>query len=170
MLATVHNTHLPQFVSPILELRALLIDALSQDWQGRSMFMFPPFPLLSKVIQKLRTTQEGEMILIAYLPGGHHNRASTSTTSLCGPPSLLSVQPGPSVTTGICLGWQVLPSACLDSLMQHYQTAGFLRRSLDLWQPLEDPQHTECTTTGGLASLTGPQDKELISLVPQLLK
>ena len=37
------------------------------------MFMFPPFPLLSKVIQKLRTTQEGEVILIAYLPGGHHN-------------------------------------------------------------------------------------------------
>ena len=65
MLATDHNTHLPQFVSPIMEPRALLIDALSQD--------FPPFPLLSKVIQKLRTTEDGEVILIAYLPGGHHN-------------------------------------------------------------------------------------------------
>ena len=73
MLATVYNMHLPQFVSPILEPLGLVIDALSQDWQGRSLFMFPPFPLLSKVIQKLRTTQEGEMILIAYLPGGHHN-------------------------------------------------------------------------------------------------
>ena len=51
MLATVHNTHLPQFVSPISEPRALAIDALSQDWQGSLMFMFPPFPLLSKVIQ-----------------------------------------------------------------------------------------------------------------------
>ena len=29
------------------------------------MFMFPPFSLLSKVIQKLRKTQEGEVILIA---------------------------------------------------------------------------------------------------------
>ena len=29
------------------------------------MYMFPSFPLLSKVIQKLRMTQEGEMILIA---------------------------------------------------------------------------------------------------------
>ena len=29
------------------------------------MFMFPPFPLLSKVIQKLRTTQECEVMLIA---------------------------------------------------------------------------------------------------------
>ena len=33
---------------------------------------------------------------------------STSTSSLCGPPSLLSIQPGPIVTTGICLGWQVV--------------------------------------------------------------
>ena len=48
-----------------LQLMALAIDALSQDWQGRSMYIFPLFPLLSKVIQKLRTTQEGEVILIA---------------------------------------------------------------------------------------------------------
>ena len=32
MFATVHNTHLPQFISPIPEPRALVIDALSQDW------------------------------------------------------------------------------------------------------------------------------------------
>ena len=71
MLATVHNTHLPQFMSPILVPQALAIDALSQDWQGRLMFMFPLFPLLSKVIQKLRTTQEGEVILIS--PWWPHN-------------------------------------------------------------------------------------------------
>ena len=63
--ATVCNMHLPQFMSPVPEPRALAIDALSQDWQGRSMYMLPPFPLLNKVIQKLRTTQEGEVILIA---------------------------------------------------------------------------------------------------------
>ena len=60
--ATFHNTHLPQFTSPILEPRALAKDA--QDRPGRSMYMFPPFPLLSKVIQKLQTTQEGEVILM----------------------------------------------------------------------------------------------------------
>ena len=48
MFATVTNSHLPRFMSPILEPRALVVDALSQDWQGRSMYMFPPFPLLSK--------------------------------------------------------------------------------------------------------------------------
>ena len=57
MFATVSNSRLPQFMSPIPEPRALAVDALSQDWQGRSMYMFPPFPLLSKVIQKLWSTQ-----------------------------------------------------------------------------------------------------------------
>ena len=63
--ATVSNSRLPQFMSPIPEPQALAVDALSQDWQGRSMYMFPPFPLLSKVIQKLRSTQEAEVILIS---------------------------------------------------------------------------------------------------------
>ena len=49
----------PQFMFPIPEPRAPTIDALLQDWQGRLMYMFSPFPLLSKV------TQEGEVILIA---------------------------------------------------------------------------------------------------------
>ena len=130
--------------------------------------MFPPFPLLSKVIQKLRTTQEDEVILIA--PWWPSQPWCPHLLCLCGPSSLLSVQPGPTVTTGKCLGWQVVQSACMEAPMQQYQKAGSLRRSLDSWQPLEDPQHTECTMTGGFASLTGPQDKELIRLVPQLLK
>ena len=171
MLATVHNTHLPQFMSPILDLepRPLALDALSQDWQGRLMFMFPPFPLLNKVIQKLRTTQEGEVILISrWWPS---QLWFPHLLRLClDHPLFLSVQPGTTVTTGICLGWQVVPSACLEALMQHYQTAGFLKRSLDSWQPIEDPPQTECTTTGGFAMLTGPQDKEFIHFVPQLLK
>ena len=61
----VSNSHLPQFMSPIPEPRAQAVDALSQDWQGRSMYMFPPFPLLNKVIQKLRSTQTAEVILVA---------------------------------------------------------------------------------------------------------
>ena len=41
MFVTVYNMHLPQFMSPISGPRALAIDALSQDWQGKWMFMFP---------------------------------------------------------------------------------------------------------------------------------
>ena len=65
MFATLSNSHLPRFMSPIPEPRALAMDALSQDWQGRSMYMFPPFPLLNKVMQKLRSTQVVEVILVA---------------------------------------------------------------------------------------------------------
>ena len=36
-----------------------------------------------------------------------------------------SVQPGPTVTTGICLGWQVVLSASLEALMQHYKSRIF---------------------------------------------
>ena len=86
--------------------------------------MFPPFPLLSKVIQKLRTTQEGEVILTAPLVT-ISTVVPTSTTSVCGPPSHHSVPPGPTFTTGMRLGRQVVPSARLKALMQHYQTARF---------------------------------------------
>ena len=65
MFATLLNSHLPRFMSPIPEPRALAVDALSQDWQGRSMYMFPPFPLINKVMQKLRSTQVAEVILVA---------------------------------------------------------------------------------------------------------
>ena len=131
------------------------------------MFMFSPFPLLSKVIQKLRTTQEGEVILIA--PWWSSQPWCPHLLHLCVDHPLffpysrdLLSQQG-YVSDG-------KSNACLEAPMQQYQTAGFWRRSLDLWQPIEDPQHTECTTTDGFASLTGPQDKELIRLDPQLLK
>ena len=65
-----HVCHSPQHASSpvyvsIPEPRALAVDALSRDLHGRLIYMFPQFPLLNKVIQKLRTTQEGDLILIA---------------------------------------------------------------------------------------------------------
>ena len=85
------------------------------------------FPLLSKVIQKLRTTQEGEVILIAPLVA-ITTVVFTPTMPVCVPPSILSVSPRPSVTTWICLKRQVVPSACMEALMQHYQVAGFSKK------------------------------------------
>ena len=118
--ATVHNTHLPQFMALVPEPRERTIDALSQDWQGRSMYMFPPFLLLNKVIQKLRTTQTGEVILIRPLV------AVTPATIECGSPAtILSVPQRPFVTTGLYLKRQVIPSGRMEALMQHYQAAGF---------------------------------------------
>ena len=55
MFATLSNSHLPLFMSPVPEPRALAVD--SQDWQGRSMF--PPFPLLNKVATSLQLFNKG---------------------------------------------------------------------------------------------------------------
>ena len=49
------------------------------------------------------------------------------------------------------VGWQVVPSACMEPLMQHFQAAGFQKRSLDSQQLLEVPPQTECMTTGCFA-------------------
>ena len=126
MFATVSNSHLPRFMSPIPEPRALAVDALSQDWQGRSMYMFPPFSLLNKVIQKLRSTQAAEVILVApwWLK---QSWFSTPTSSLCGSPPVLSLPSRSPVPAGseVCLGRKVIPSACMEALMRHYKAAGF---------------------------------------------
>ena len=52
---------------------------------------------------------------------------STLATTVCGPPSILSVPPRPAVPTGVYLERQVVPSARMEALMQHYQAAGFLK-------------------------------------------
>ena len=93
------------------------------------MFMFPPFPLLST--QKL-TTQEGKVILIApwwpSQPWFPHLLRLCVDHPLFFPYSYFPY--GPTVTTGICLGWQVVLSACLEALMHLYQKAGFFRSRL----------------------------------------
>ena len=56
-------------------------------------------------------------------PGlGRSTVVSTLATTVCGPPSILSVPSRPTVTTGVCFEWQVM-----EALMQHYKAAGFSR-------------------------------------------
>ena len=167
MFATVSNSHLPRFMSPIPEPRALAVDALSQDWQGRSMYMFPPFPLLNKVIQKLRSTQAAEVVLIApwwpsqsWIP---HLLRLCVEHPLAFPyhRDLLSQQDHKYVSDG--KSYHLL--SCDTIKQQAFQT-----RSLGSRQPVGGPQPIACTTIGGFASLDGPQGKGLIRLIPQLLK
>ena len=119
MFATVSNSHLPWFMSPIPEPRALAVDALSQDWQGRSVYMFPPFPLLNKVIQKLRSTQAAKVVLIA--PWWPSQSWFPHLLRLAWPFPGLSLPSGSSVPAGseVCLGRKVIPSACMEALMRH---------------------------------------------------
>ena len=56
------------------------------------------------------------------------NVVSTPNTIECGSPAtILSVPQRPFVTTGLYLKRQVVPSARMEALMQHYQAAGFSR-------------------------------------------
>ena len=66
-----HVCHSPQHASSPVYVSNLGASSTCHRWQGRPIFMFPPFPLPFIVIQKLRTTQEGEVILIA--PWWPHN-------------------------------------------------------------------------------------------------
>ena len=86
---------------------------------------------------------------------------STSTPSECGPPSHHSVPPLPTVTTGVCLGQQVVTYARMEALMQHFKAAG---SSEDVSRLAAAPKRpsTDCMTTSRCASLTGPQDKEFL--------
>ena len=96
-------------------------------------------PLLNKVIQKLC-----EIILMA--PWWPSQVWFPHLLCMCGPPSHHSILPEPPVTTEICLGQQVAPSAHLEARMQHYQAAGFSEEVSMLH--IENPQQTECMMTG----------------------
>ena len=169
MFATLLNARLPQFMSLTPEPRALAVDALSQDWQGRSMYMFPLFPLLNKVIQKIWSTQEADVILIApwwpkqsWFP--HPLRLCMDHSLFFPYRDLLSQQDQRYISDGK-YRLHALRLSCDTTKQQAFQT-----RSLGLQQHLGDPQPIACTTIGGFASPDGLQGRDLTRLIPQLLK
>ena len=64
LLATFQNRKLPLFVSPIPDLRALAVDALSMSWRNQFLYAFPPLPLLPLVLRKV-SDELTTIILIA---------------------------------------------------------------------------------------------------------
>ena len=173
MFATLSNSHLPRFMSPVPEPRAPAVDALSQDWQGRSMYMFPPFPLLSKVVQKLLSTQVAEVILVApwwpsqpWFPHLHVLHLFVEhLLSLPYRRDLLSQQDQKYISDGKSFHLHVWRLSCDTTKQQAFQT-----RSLGSRQLLGDPRPITCTTTDGVVSHDGLRDKVLIYLTPQPLR
>ena len=84
---------------------------------------------------------------------------STPTSTLCGSTTVLSIPPRSTVSaeSGIHLGLKVIPFARIEALSDITRQQDFQTRSLGLPQHLGDPQPIASTTTGGFASLTGPQ-------------
>ena len=56
LFATRLNHRLPLYVSPVLDPGAWALDALTLDWDQLIAYAFPPFNLLPRVLQKVRTS------------------------------------------------------------------------------------------------------------------
>ena len=65
LFATRFNHKLPRFVSPVPDLLAWKVDALSVPWQNLDAYVFPPVALLGKVVSKLIDQGFHRVILIA---------------------------------------------------------------------------------------------------------
>jgi hypothetical protein len=62
--ATAMNAQIPSYFSPVPDENAAALDAFNQNWNGWALYMFPPFTLLSQVIQKLAVSTQLEVLLI----------------------------------------------------------------------------------------------------------
>ena len=56
LFATRLNNRLPLYVAPNVDHSAWAVDALTLDWNGLEAYAFPPFILLPKVLQKIRSS------------------------------------------------------------------------------------------------------------------
>ena len=65
LFATKFNRKLPRFVSPVPDLLAWKVDALSVPWQDLDAYVFPPVAVLGKVVSKLMDQGFHRVILIA---------------------------------------------------------------------------------------------------------
>ena len=65
LFATRFNHKLPQFVSPVPDPAAWVVDALSLPWESLDVYAFPPISLIPQVIAKMMDQGCRRMILIA---------------------------------------------------------------------------------------------------------
>ena len=142
------------------------VDALSQDWQGRSVYMFPPFPAHQSHSEapvhpggrsNFRSLLVAETVVVF-----HTYFVFVWITPVCFlyHRDLLSQQDQKYVLDGKSYHLHAWRLSCDTIKQQAFQT-----RSLGSLQPLRGPQPIACTTIGGFASLLGPQDKGLIRLI-----
>ena len=109
-LSVGHVCHSPQHASSPVYVSDSGASMLCKTSKGGRCTGFHLFPC-STSHSELRTTQEGELILIA--PGGRCNRGSHIYCVCVWTTLHHSVSLGLTVKTRVCLGWQVVPSAHL---------------------------------------------------------
>ena len=67
LFATHPNAKLPLYCSLVLDPQAVFEDAFRHPWDGLDMYTFPPFPLVGRVVARVRETPNLSMTLVAPL-------------------------------------------------------------------------------------------------------
>ena len=158
MYATVSNSLLPRLMSPIPDPRAIVVDALSQVWQGRS--------LLVNVHVSNHSPCSTEFFRRSHSDGRDDSHSPWWPNQLCLPHllrlcvehplilpyrrDLLSQQNQKYISDEMSYHLHAWRLSC-DTIRQQ----GFQTRSLGSQQLLGGPQPIACTTIGGFASFDG---------------
>ena len=89
-------------MSPVLEPKALAVDALSQPWQGHLMYMFLPFSCAKQDLPETwsHSERQGHSTCISPLMA-ISTVVPTSGSVVCGPSTISSILSGPAVTTSL---------------------------------------------------------------------
>ena len=171
MFATLSNSHLPRFMSPCPGAKSPSGGCSVSRLAGEVNVHVPTFPLLSKVMQKLRSTQVAEVILVApwwpSQPWFPHLLRLCVEHPLFLPyrQDLLSQQDQKYISDGKSFHLHAWRLSCDTTKQQAFQT-----RSLGSRQLLGDPRPIACTTTDSVVLHDGLRDKVLIHLTPQPLR
>jgi hypothetical protein len=65
LFATRNNTKCVMFISPVPDMKALAVDALSQDLQGMEAYAYPPTQILPNLLQKFQRTTSCVLLVVA---------------------------------------------------------------------------------------------------------
>ena len=65
LFATRYNTKLQRYVSLFPDEEAVAVNTLTLEWDNKTVYAFPPFAILKKVVEKLEQSVGCKMILIA---------------------------------------------------------------------------------------------------------
>ncbi|KAG8573945.1 hypothetical protein GDO81_008956 [Engystomops pustulosus] len=68
LMASRSNSQLPQFCSLYKQENPVVVDALSFDWTDQFLYIFPPFPLIPRVLQKIRREKTTIIAVIPFWP------------------------------------------------------------------------------------------------------
>ena len=114
LFATSETAHLPTYVSPLPDPAAWRTDALSFPWMDLWAYMFPPFPLIPEVLQRIQASNCHAILVAPAWPSqpwfprllsllDDHPETPTSAADATAPASVPGLSPRPVTPLSTCL-------------------------------------------------------------------